>query len=291
MKGTVTVVIPAYNRVKYIKQAIDSVLNQTYKNIELIVIDDGSSDGTYDLLESYSGQLILLTHENRKNKGQSASINLGLSQAQGEFIAVLDSDDYWELNKLKIQVAYMNKNPDIGLLYTNGYGVNESGEVIYPYHKDNHVEINDPNNVLVDCYLALPVNSLVRKKVYDEVGGFNETYRAAQDHDMLIRIAEKTNLAYLPDFLFYYRRHDQSISYMGTETRWRMGFKILKAAENRYPYKKRTIKKRKAVLNFRLAQCFYKQKKFTSAFLCLIKSALLDPLRSAKVLLKIEKNY
>jgi len=291
MNGLVTVIVPAYNRGKYIIQAVESVLNQTYKKIELIVIDDGSTDDTYGLLQEYSDRLTLLTHENRLNKGQSASINLGLKQAQGEFIAVLDSDDYWELNKLEIQVAYMNKNPDIGLLYTNGYGVSESGEIIYPYHKDNHVEMNDPNKVLVDCYLALPVNSLVRKKVYDEVGGFNETYRAAQDHDMLIRIAEKTNLAYLPDFLFYYRRHPQSISYQGTETRWRVGFKILKAAESRYPYKKQTIKKRKAVLNFRLAQCFYRQKKLISAVLCLLKSALLDPSRSARVLLKIEKNY
>jgi len=291
MDGLVTVIIPAYNRVNYIEQAIKSVLGQTYKNVELIVVDDGSTDGTYNVLENYHDQLILLTHDKRENKGQSASINLGLKQAKGEFIAILDSDDYWELNKLEVQVAYLNKNPSIGLLYTNGYGVNESGEIIYPYHKDNHIETNDPNRVLVDCYLALPVNSLVRKKIYDEVGGFNEDYRAAQDHDMLIRIAEKTNLAYLPDFLFYYRRHPQSISYQGTETRWRMGFKILRAAENRYPYKKQTIKKRKAVLNFRLAQCFFKQKKLVSAVLCLLKSALLDPSRSIRVLLRIEKKY
>ncbi len=83
----VTVVIPAYNRADYIEQTIDSVLDQTYPRVQLIVIDDGSTDGTYEKIEAYGNRLELLTHPGHRNKGQSASINLGLRQARGKYIA------------------------------------------------------------------------------------------------------------------------------------------------------------------------------------------------------------
>ena len=73
-------------------------------------------------------------HEHHANKGQSASINLGLKKAKGEYIAILDSDDYWELNKLQIQVDFLEENSDVGLVYTNGYAVDANGEILYPIH-------------------------------------------------------------------------------------------------------------------------------------------------------------
>lgn len=287
--SSVTVIIPAYNRREFINQTVDSVLNQTYQNFELIVVDDGSDDGTYEKLEEYGDKITLLTHEGHQNKGQSESINYGLSRADGTYIIVLDSDDFWELNKLEVQVDYFEKNPDVGLIYTNGYCTNADGDVIYKYHSDDHIERNDTNTVLLDCYLALPVNSMVRKSVYDRVGFFNKEYRAAQDHDMLIRIAETTKLAYFPDFLFYYRRHSNSISHKNLETRWRVGFKILEAAAKRYPYKKSTLRKRRAVLNYRLAILLIKQHRYLSGFICALKSTIYDPVRSARVLTRLER--
>ena len=105
MSSKVSIIIPAYNRVTYINQTVDSVLNQTYQNFELVIVDDGSIDGTYEKLQAYGDKIKLLTHDNRSNKGQSASINLGLKNANGKYIAILDSDDFWELRKLEIQVA------------------------------------------------------------------------------------------------------------------------------------------------------------------------------------------
>lgn len=288
MPDVVSVIIPAFNRVNYINQTVDCVLNQTFQSFELIVIDDGSTDGTYEKLQEYGSRISLLTHKNHANKGQSASINVGLSHAQGRYIIVLDSDDFWELNKLQVQVEYLEKHPNIGLLYTNGYGTDENGNIVYVYHSDTHMEPNDPNQILLDCYLALPVNAMVRKTVYDQVGGFNEAYRAAQDHDMLVRISEVTDFAYLPDFLFYYRRHSNSISHQNLETRWRVGFKILKSAAERFPYKRSTLRKRRAVLYFRLAQVYMSQNKFLKAAIYLIAAGMLDPARSLSVLLKKE---
>ena len=131
------------------------------------MVDDGSSDTTLDRIRSYGDRLELLVHPGNANRGQSSCINVGLKQARGKYIAVLDSDDYWELNKLEIQVDYLEIHPDIGLVYTNGYGVDSEGMITYPIHAEDHVEHNDPNRVLLDCYLALPVNALVRKSVYD----------------------------------------------------------------------------------------------------------------------------
>jgi glycosyltransferase involved in cell wall biosynthesis len=280
----VSVIIPAYNRAAYINQTVDSVLEQTYKNLELIVVDDGSTDGTFEKLQEYGDRITLLTHEGRANKGQAASINLGLRKATGKYVAILDSDDFWEPNKLDIQVNFLEKQQNVGLVYCNGYGVDADGLRYYDFYSEDPNEQNDPNRVLLDCYILLPQNSLVRKSVYDEVGFFNEEYRSAQDHDMLIRISEVCKFAYLPDFVFNYRRHEDSISAKKQDVRWTTGFKILEAASKRYPYKSSTIRKRKAVLNFRLGQVFIKQGKYMKALAHLIKAGFLDPLRSLKVL-------
>jgi len=224
------------------------------------------------------------------NKGQSAAINVGLKHAKGEYIAILDSDDMFAKGKIAAQVEYLNTNPEIGLVYGMGHGVDAEGKYVYDIHSVDHIEPNDPNEILLDCYLLLPQNSLVRKSVYDQVGFFNEAYRSAQDHDMLIRIAEVTNLAFLPQLFFYYRRHGDSISVKGLETRWRTGFKILEAAKNRYSYKPSTIRKRRAVLNYHLAVALFKKKQnLLEACGRLILAGILDPVRAFKVITGLEK--
>ena len=285
----VSVIIPAYNRVDYIDQTIRCVLDQTYPNVELIVVDDGSEDGTYEKINTYGDRLQLLIHPGHANRGQSEAINIGMAKATGEYIAILDSDDYWELNKLEVQVAYLDKHPDIGLVYTNGYAVDAGGNQLYPIHASDHVETNEPDLVLLDCYIALPVNSLVRREVYERVGWFEARYRASQDHDMLIRIAEVAKLAYIPDFLWYYRQHGGSISSTQQDIRWRTGFTILENAKKRYPYKSVTIRKRLAVLNYRLGLCHFAGHKFIRAFGRMMVALMLDPVRSLKVAAGIEK--
>lgn len=281
---TVSVIIPAYNRADFIDQSIGSVLYQTHRNIELIVVDDGSLDGTYEKIKSYGTKLIILSHEGHANRGQSASINLGMTRATGKYIAILDSDDYWEMNKLEVQVDYLEKHSDIGLVYSNGYAVDAQGNVLYPIYPRDHVEYNNPNKILLNCYIALPVNSLVRREVYEHIGQFKESYRAAQDHDMLIRIAEVTKLAYISDYLWYYRRHSNSISTYGQKTRWLNGFKILMEAKSRYPYLPSTIRKRIAVLNYRLGQYYWNNESKLKGCPYLIKAGIYDPCRAIKVL-------
>jgi glycosyltransferase involved in cell wall biosynthesis len=290
--GRVSVLIPLYNRASYILETINSVLEQDYPDIELIVIDDGSTDGGDLLVEQFAerGELKLLRHPGRINKGQAAALNLGLTVATGEFIAVLDSDDLYVPGKISKQVTFFKQNPNVGLVYGNGKGIDAAGKVIYDINYDNRIERSDPNDLLLDCYFLLPQNSLVRASVYQLAGNFDETLRSGQDHDMLIRLAEKTKIAHQPIDSFRYRRHGDSISAKGTETRWRCGLIILEKAAQRYPYQKSTLRKRRALVNFRLAHALYQKKtnRFEMVWRMLL-AGLLDPLRSFAVLTGREK--
>ena len=288
-KLKVSVIIPAYNREKYIAQTIESVLNQTYSNIELIVVDDGSTDNTRDILDKYKDKITILEHPGRENRGQSAAINLGLKNITGDYVAILDSDDYWVQDKLEIQVDYLNKHQDTGVIYGNGFAVDEQGEYLYKIYEDGHKELNDPASVLLDCYLFIPSDSLVRAEIFRKIGGLDESLRAAQDHDLSIKIAEVTRLAYIDKPLFYYRRHSQSISSTKAELRWKIGFTILENARRRYGYSGTVVRKRKAVLHFRLFQCMLGEKRYLAAVKHLVLSGIYDPVRALRVIFRIEE--
>jgi glycosyltransferase involved in cell wall biosynthesis len=289
----ISVIIPLYNRIDYIKETIDSVFSQGVDNIELLVVDDGSTDGSYEFVEELmiSQPIIsLLAHPNRANKGQSAALNIGLKESKGEYIAILDSDDMFADNKLKNQLAYLELHDNVGMVYGNGEAITADGEFLYKTLSKRHSENGNPNNLLLDCYIAIPGGSLVRKTVFEEAGFFNETFRAAQDHDMALRLFEITKVAYLAEIAFKYRKHDQAISKNGLERRWRAGLEILKQARSRYPYNFNTIRKRYAVLNFHLAQVLLQNKKNRiEAIARLFLSGICDPKRAIKIIFRIEK--
>ena len=283
----VTIIIPAYNRGKYLEQCVRSALDQTHRDVEVLVVDDGSTDNTPEVLETLRSddRLRVLYHEGRRNRGQSASINLALRQSQGEYINILDSDDFIEPSKLEIQLAFLRAYPEFGLVYSNGYLTDADGNPTHSYHAEDHRDPGTPDAALLDCYMALPVNALVRREIYDQVGEFEESFRAAQDHDMLVRMAEVTRFGYLPDHLFYYRRHGGAISATRQDIRWRTGFEILRRAKERYPYRRSTLRKRAAVLHFRMGQVYWRRGQHVRALPQTLMAGLLDPFRAVGVLI------
>jgi glycosyltransferase involved in cell wall biosynthesis len=281
----VSVIIPLYNREKYIAETVQSVLSQTYPNIELIVVDDGSTDNSRQVLDQFGSQLILLEHTDRLNKGQSATINLGLLHAIGKYVAILDSDDLFAPEKIRTQVEYLENKNDIGLVYSNGYYIYENGRKPCRFYDQYHEENSNPAKVLLNCYFALPTNALIRRAVFDKTGFFDENLRSGQDHDMAIRVAEVTKLAYIDKMLFFYRRHTDSISVKSADLRWRNGFIILYKAKQRYPYSPNIIRKRRAVLNFRLGQIDLENKHYFKATMHFIVSGILNPLRAIRVVI------
>ena len=124
----VSVVIPTYNRKHFICFAVDSILQQTFSDYEIIVVDDGSSDGTCELLNSQYGDKI--TYLQQKNQGFAVARNCGVEAASGKYIAFLDSDDMWHENKLELQVEIMESFPELAFLFTNFFILKEGGELI-----------------------------------------------------------------------------------------------------------------------------------------------------------------
>ncbi|WP_165419279.1 glycosyltransferase family 2 protein [Corallincola spongiicola] len=289
MSVLVSVIIPAYNRDAYIAHTVESVLNQSLTDLELIVVDDGSTDRTREVLDSYTdSRLTILEHPGGINKGQAAAINVGLKQASGEYLAILDSDDYWAPEKLETLVTYLQDNPEYGLVYSNGFAVDPDGKPLYPIYSDGHEEQNDPSRVVIDCYFLLPNNAVLRREIMTKVGEFDESLRAAQDHDMAIRVAEVTKMAYLDLPLFFYRRHPDSISSQRKHIRWQNGFYILDKAVKRYGYSNAVIRQRKAVLHFRLYQCRKQNHQWISALSHLLMAGLLNPARASRILRGLE---
>ena len=183
-KPQVSVIIPTYNRAWVIEEAIDSVLAQDYTEFELIVVDDGSTDHTSDVLDSYRNVIKVFP---QKNKGVSAARNRGIAEASGKFIAFLDSDDLWLPQKLTVQIEFFDQTPDALICQTdeiwirNGLRVNPKKR-----HKKPSGMIFKPSLKL--C-LVSPSATMIHRGLFDRVGGFDETLPACEDYDLWLRIS------------------------------------------------------------------------------------------------------
>lgn len=183
-KPQVSVIIPTYNRGWILKEAIESVLAQAYKDFELIVVDDGSTDNTSNILDDYRSGIKVLS---QKNKGVSAARNRGISAASGRFIAFLDSDDLWLPKKLSTQVEFFNQRPDALICQTeeiwirNGLRVNPKKR-----HKKPSGMIFKPS---LELCLVSPSAVMIRRSLFERIGGFDETLPACEDYDLWLRIS------------------------------------------------------------------------------------------------------
>jgi glycosyltransferase involved in cell wall biosynthesis len=184
IKPQVSVIIPTYNRGWIIKEAIDSVLAQDYTEFELIVVDDGSTDHTADVLDSYRNVIKVLS---QKNKGVSAARNRGIAEASGKFIAFLDSDDLWLSQKLSAQIEFFTQTPDALICQTEEVWI-RNGLIVNP--KKRHKK---PSGMIFEPSLALclvsPSAVMIRRSLLEIVGNFDETLPACEDYDLWLRIS------------------------------------------------------------------------------------------------------
>ena len=182
----VSVIIPSHNRGWILKEAIDSVLVQDYKHFELIVIDDGSTDNTRDILETYAGQIKIII---QKNKGVSAARNAGIASSTGSLLAFLDSDDLWLPKKLSHQVEFFISNPDALICQTEEVWI-RNGKRVNPKlkHKKISGDIFEPSLLL--CLIS-PSAVMIKKILFNDVGLFDEELFACEDYDLWLRITYK----------------------------------------------------------------------------------------------------
>jgi len=179
----VSVVIPTYNRAWTLKDAVASVLEQDYPNFELIVVDDGSTDDTGEVLSAYRDRIRLIRQANR---GVSAARNRGILAAKGDLIALLDSDDLWLPGKLSLQVDFLSNHPDLSICQTEEIWI-RNGVRVNP--KKRH---RKPSGIIFKESLALclvsPSAVMMRLPLLDAVGLFDETLPACEDYDLWLRI-------------------------------------------------------------------------------------------------------
>lgn len=258
----VSVIIPTYNRGSLIKRAVDSVLSQTFKDFEIIIIDDGSKDDTKEVLAPYMNQVRYVF---QANGGISKARNHGIELATGEYIAFLDSDDYWAPVKLEMQVNVLDGNPKIGIVYGRMPIVNEHGDVLGM--KPNGISGKNFQELL-RVWGDLPTSSVMtRRECFDRVGVFDPNLPPMEDIDMWLRIAYYYDLHEIEGtVLAYYWRHDHQITsdlvkvYSGLV---KIHAKILKTFED-IP---RDLILRKLVSNqYTLSRVYYKKKMFNEAF-------------------------
>ena len=182
---TVSVIIPTYNRADFLKEAIESVLAQTFCDFELIVVDDGSTDRTRDLLDGYGARLRPIF---QANHGVSSARNAGIRAAQGRYIALLDSDDLWLPKKLETQIAVMEAQPDIPLCHTEEIWIRRGVRVNQMKKHQKHGGYIFPH-CLPFCVIS-PSSALMRRTLFDEVGDFDEALPACEDYDLWLRITK-----------------------------------------------------------------------------------------------------
>jgi glycosyltransferase involved in cell wall biosynthesis len=204
----VSVVIPAYNAMTYLPEAVESVLRQTFTNFEVLIIDDGSSDH----ISEWASQLVdprvkLISQE---NQGLSGARNTGIANAQGEYIAFLDADDLWEPTKLEKQVLCLEDNPAVGLVHTWMVLVDERGKSTGRVMSST-VEGDAWTQIVEWNKIACP-SVMVRRCCFKTVGVFDRNLRSVEDWDMWIRIASRYPFAVIKEPLAYYRQLPGSMS-------------------------------------------------------------------------------
>lgn len=199
----ISIVIPTHNRKELLKRAVDSVLNQTYKDIEVIVVSDGSTDGTSEIMKDYrlSDKRVLFFEYHPPRSGNYAR-NFGIKQSKGEYVAFLDDDDEWLPSKLEKQIEIMKKDAKVGLVYTGVKIIYENDGVKYSFIGKAQGKVT--KDILLDNCIGTTSTVLIKKSVLDKVGGFDNNLAALQDYDLWIRICDCCNIGVIQEELVNY---------------------------------------------------------------------------------------
>lgn len=292
----VSVIIPIYNRAHYIEECLESVLRQTYKNFEIIIIDDGSTDNLKEVLDSYFKKIKYIYKE---NGGVASARNVGIRHSSGDYIAWLDSDDRWLNFKLEIQVEILDKLKSVGFIHSDfNVMADEKGTIttsclrtFFETYEQYNLNFNDmfsnkstfknPNfnkdimfywgnisgkSILGPMFLASSI--LVRKRCLDEIGLFNEKYKVVEDYDLWVRIAKKFDTAFLDMPTIEYRRfHPDQLSNPNMKTETSLSFldvAIKLGYEDREFFKtnKKLVIRRLVDCYYAIASIYYHQNKY-----------------------------
>jgi len=279
----VSIIMPVLNGEKYISDAIESILMQTYQGFELIVVDDGSTDGTPELIRRFGERTNLKCIRHPERQGIARSVNDGVRHSSGELIAFLDHDDAWLPSFLETQVNYLDQHPDVGMVHSDFQTTDSEGNILEPSVAASRKREARPSGyvfpqLFMDSFIV--GNSvLIRKECFNRLGGFDESIRFG-DYLLWLRIARHYRVDYVDNVLTQYRQHAVQSTQVVPDInpdQASVGLQAIRKILELYPEVRdelgtRRIERRFATLYFDLAYRWFSAGAFPSARLCLRKS-------------------
>ena len=291
MQPKVSIIMPVLNGQRYIVEALESILAQTYKNYELVAVDDGSTDRTREILFQFQDRMEIRYVRHEVCKGISVSVNDGIRNATGEYITFLDHDDVWFPRFLETQAAHLDAHPLVGMIHCDFQTIDPQGKIIEESvalcrnRKRPSGEVF--RQLFMDSFIAA-TSAMIRKECFDRLGGFDESLYWG-DYHMWLRIARHYRIDYVPEVLSKYRQHpNQSTRTLDVEQPDQDSVAMIaikKFLEShpdvRQELGEKTIRRRMAMLYFDMAYAWLWKGARKNARACLRKAIRLWPTRSA----------
>ena len=229
----VSVILAAYNAEKYLPEAVDSILGQTFRDFELLLIDDGSRDGTATIVADYGRRDSRVVPISRPNKGLTPTLNEGIARATAPLLARMDADDAAEPTRFEKQVAYFNEHPECVCLGSRVTLIDPLGSPIKTTdHATDHATIDGGLIQGIGWSIVHPA-AMMRADAVRQVGGYREQFKTSQDLDLFLRLGEIGRLANLPEPLLRYRQHFESVANTKADEQWRVKSVIVGDAYDR----------------------------------------------------------
>jgi glycosyltransferase involved in cell wall biosynthesis len=211
----ISVVIPVYNGERYLALALNSILQQTFTDFELIAIDDGSSDSTPQILQRYASADPRVVVVVGPRRGLIQVLNQGIRMARGQFLARMDADDIALSRRFERQIQYLNDHPECVAVGCAAHIIDKDGKVKGKIDIDTSHEVIDRNYLMMGSAFGIPhPTAMIRREAIIQANGYREQFRAAEDVDLFLRLAERGRLANLPEELLLYRAHGDSVSHL-----------------------------------------------------------------------------
>jgi len=211
MSLAISVIMSVHNEEPHLRDAVGSILNQTFTDFEFIIIDDGSTDKSWQIIQEYAGTDDRIVPLTQKNIGLTSSLNKGIEIARGKYIARQDADDKSAPDRLKKQIEWFDKHSNGVLCGTQGYMINSDNKLLGKI-KSLPIEYNSIRKKLKFQNVFLHTSVMMLKEAVEKVSGYDDFFRYAQDYDLWCRLANKGEMANLAELLVYQRLHDDSIT-------------------------------------------------------------------------------
>ncbi|MBU2693452.1 MAG: glycosyltransferase [Candidatus Eisenbacteria bacterium] len=281
MKPFVSVNIVTRNMGAFLGESLESALNQTYKRFEVIVVDDGSTDDTKEIVQSHKSEFIKYFYKEPTNIPDSR--NYAVKHSMGDYIVWLDSDDELDARALESMVSAFNEDPDVSIVYSDHYLVDNCGKV---YHRFKYTD--NPNNgalivAAVNWTPILQCGTMLKRKVYEEAGGYDTAFLKSEDHEFWVRVLKKYKFKHVALPLYYRRTHPDNISnrFLENDPRAEVLRRMLKvfALEEMFPNTP------KAGAFNRIGELFMERGAYKDSLAYLVRSLMLFPRYSTLMLL------